>query len=146
MKVGQWPVFARLEQAMPWFAARSGLLLLYALLMTSPTLHADSSSTELLPTPLTLVDALSLSSESHPDLRIAWANVSRAGIRLQEVESSYGVNSLLELQPRVASRASVSGVDFEDARRLSHLNPAHTCTHFAPRPVWVALTRQAMLP
>ena len=53
MKVGQWPVFARLEQAMPWFAARSGLLLLYALLMTSPTLQADSSSTELLPTPLT---------------------------------------------------------------------------------------------
>ena len=88
MKAGQWPVFARLEQAMPWFVARSGLLLLYALLIASPALQADSSSTEPLPVPLTLADALSLASESHPDLRIAWANVSRDGIHLQEVESS----------------------------------------------------------
>ena len=120
MKVGQWPVLVHWGQAMPWRAARSGLLLLCALLMASPVLQADSSSTVPLPlpAPLTLVDALSLASESHPDLRIAWANVSRAGIRLREVESSYGVNSLLEIQPRVASKASVSGVDFEDDSRF----------------------------
>ena len=34
------------------------------------------------------------------------------------MESSYGVNTLLELQPRVASSASVSGVDFEDDSRF----------------------------
>ena len=120
MKVGQWPVLVQWGQAMPWRAARSGLLLLCALLMASPVLQADSSSTVPLPlpAPLTLVDALSLANESHPDLRIAWANVSRAGIRLREVESSYGVNSLLEIQPRVASKASVSDVDFEDDSRF----------------------------
>ena len=117
MKGGQWSVLVHRWQAMPWRAARSGLLLLCTLLMASPVLQADSSSTVPLPTPLTLVDALSLANDSHPDLRIAWANVSRAGIRLREVESSYGVNTLLELQPRVASRASVSGVDFEDDSR-----------------------------
>ena len=118
MKGGQWSVLVHRWQAMPWRAARSGLLLLCTLLMASPMLQADSSSTVPLPTPLTLVDALSLANDSHPDLRIAWANVSRAGIRLREVESSYGVNTLLELQPRVASRASVSGVDFEDDSRF----------------------------
>ncbi len=118
MKGGQWSVLVHRWQAMPWRAARSGLLLLCTLLMASPVLQADSSSTVPLPTPLTLVDALSLANDSHPDLRIAWANVSRAGIRLREVESSYGVNTLLELQPRVASRASVSGVDFEDDSRF----------------------------
>ena len=118
MKGGQWSVLVHRWQAMPWRAARSGLLLLCSLLMASPMLQADSSSTVPLPTPLTLVDALSLANDSHPDLRIAWANVSRAGIRLREVESSYGVNTLLELQPRVASRASVSGVDFEDDSRF----------------------------
>ncbi len=118
MKGGQWSLLVHRWQAMPWRAARSGLLLLCTLLMASPVLQADSSSTVPLPTPLTLVDALSLANDSHPDLRIAWANVSRAGIRLREVESSYGVNTLLELQPRVASRASVSGVDFEDDSRF----------------------------
>ena len=120
MKGGQWSVLVHRWQAMPWRAARSGLLLLCSLLMASPMLQADSSSTVPLPlpTPLTLVDALSLANDSHPDLRIAWANVSRAGIRLREVESSYGVNTLLELQPRVASSASVSGVDFEDDSRF----------------------------
>ena len=118
MKGGQWSVLVHRWQAMPWRAARSGLLLLCTLLMASPVLQADSSSTVPLPTPLTLVDALSLANDSHPDLRIAWANVSRAGIRLREVESSYGVNTLLELQPRVASSASVSGVDFEDDSRF----------------------------
>ena len=118
MKGGQWSVLVHRWQAMPWRAARSGLLLLCTLLMASPMLQADSSSTVPLPTPLTLVDALSLANDSHPDLRIAWANVSRAGIRLREVESSYGVNTLLELQPRVASSASVSGVDFEDDSRF----------------------------
>ena len=118
MKGGQWSLLVHRWQAMPWRAARSGLLLLCSLLMASPMLQADSSSTVPLPTPLTLVDALSLANDSHPDLRIAWANVSRAGIRLREVESSYGVNTLLELQPRVASRASVSGVDFEDDSRF----------------------------
>ena len=118
MNGGQWSVLVHRWQAMPWRAARSGLLLLCTLLMASPMLQADSSSTVPLPTPLTLVDALSLANDSHPDLRIAWANVSRAGIRLREVESSYGVNTLLELQPRVASRASVSGVDFEDDSRF----------------------------
>ena len=113
-------MFVHWGQAMPWRAARSGLLLLCALLMASPVLQADSSSTVPLPlpAPLTLVDALSLANESHPDLRIAWANVSRAGIRLREVESSYGVNSLLAIQPRVASKASVSDVDFEDDSRF----------------------------
>ena len=118
MKGGQWSLLVHRWQAMPWRAARSGLLLLCTLLMASPVLQADSSSTVPLPTPLTLVDALSLANDSHPDLRIAWANVSRAGIRLREVESSYGVNTLLELQPRVASSASVSGVDFEDDSRF----------------------------
>ena len=118
MKGGQWSALVHRWQAMPWRAARSELLLLCTLLMASPVLQADSSSTVPLPTPLTLVDALSLANDSHPDLRIAWANVSRAGIRLREVESSYGVNTLLELQPRVASSASVSGVDFEDDSRF----------------------------
>ena len=69
MKVGQWPVLVQWGQAMPWRAARSGLLLLCALLMASPVLQADSSSTVPLPlpAPLTLVDAWSLANESHPD-------------------------------------------------------------------------------
>ena len=118
MKGGQWSVLVHRWQVMPWRAARSELLLLFTLLMASPVLQADSSRTVPLPRPVALVDALSLANDSHPDLRIAWANVSRAGIRLREVESSYGVNTLLELQPRVASSASVSGVDFEDDSRF----------------------------
>ena len=100
MKVGQWPLFVHRGQAISWFVARSGLLLLFASLMISPTLRADSSSsTDPLPTPLTLVAALSQASKTHPDLRIAWLNVSRAGIHLREVESSYSVNSLLNYSP-----------------------------------------------
>ena len=118
MKVGLWPVLEHRGRAMSWFVVRSGLILLFASLINSPTVKADSSSTEPLPTPLTLVDALSQLSESHPNLRIAWLNVSRAGIHLREVESSYSVNSLLELQPRVASSASVSSGDFEDDSRF----------------------------
>ena len=86
--------------------------------MISPTLQAGSSSTDPLPTPLTLVAALSQASKTHPDLRIAWLNVSRAGIHLREVESSYSISSLLELQARVASSATVSGVAFEDDSRF----------------------------
>ena len=82
MKAGHWPVLVHRRQAMPWRAARSGLLLLCTLLMASPVLQADSSSTAPLPVPLTLADALSLANESHPDLHIAWANFSRTGIRL----------------------------------------------------------------
>ena len=83
MKVGQWPLLVHRGQAISWFVARSGLLLLFASLMISPTLQADSSSTDPLPTPLTLVAALSQACKAHPDLRIAWLNVSRAGLHLR---------------------------------------------------------------
>ena len=51
MKGGQWSVLVHRWQAMPWRAARSGLLLLCSLLMASPMLQADSSSTVPLPLP-----------------------------------------------------------------------------------------------
>ncbi|MBT4393703.1 MAG: TolC family protein, partial [Acidiferrobacteraceae bacterium] len=98
--------------------AQLALLVFGAGLAQLPAL-ADSAIApfEPLPQPLTLQDALRLSGENHPNLRLARAGVLAAQIRLQKVESSFGASVLLELQPRAASKASVSGVDFQNDSR-----------------------------
>ena len=98
--------------------AQLALLVFGAGLAQLPAL-ADSAIAlfEPLPQPLTLQDALRLSGENHPNLRLARAGVLAAQIRLKKVESSFGASVLLELQPRAASKASVSGVDFQDDSR-----------------------------
>ncbi len=70
-----------------------------------------------LPEPLTLTDALLLGITAHPDLAIAQSRVTAAEIQLGKVDSSYGFDAFVELQPRLSSRAALEAVDFEDDSR-----------------------------
>ena len=70
-----------------------------------------------LPEPLTLADALLLGTTAHPDLMIAQSRVIAAEIQLGKVDSSYGFDAFVELQPRLSSRASSDEVNFEDDSR-----------------------------
>jgi outer membrane protein TolC len=67
--------------------------------------------------PLTLSTALRVSLESHPDIDLAQTQLRAAQIRLNQLESTYGFDAFVELQPRVASRASNPGVDFQNDSR-----------------------------
>jgi len=70
-----------------------------------------------LPEPLTLADALLLGTTAHPELMIAQSRVIAAEIQLGKVDSSYGFDAFVELQPRLSSRASSDHVNFEDDSR-----------------------------
>jgi len=70
-----------------------------------------------LPEPLTLTDALLLGTTAHPELMIAQSRVTAAEIQLGKVDSSYGFDAFVELQPRLSSRASSAEVDFQDDSR-----------------------------
>jgi len=72
---------------------------------------------EPLPEPLTLQAALSAGLQGHPEMDLAKAQLRAAQIRLNQAESSYGFDAFVELQPRAASRASNSGVDFQNDSR-----------------------------
>lgn len=72
---------------------------------------------EPLPEPLTLQAALSAGLQGHPNMDLAKAQLRGAQIRLNQVESSYGFDAFVELQPRAASRASNSGMDFQNDSR-----------------------------
>ncbi len=58
-----------------------------------------------------------VSNESHPDIDLAQTQLRAAQIRLNQLESTYGFDAFVELQPRVASRASNPGVDFQNDSR-----------------------------
>ena len=90
-----------------------------AMLWSVPALAQDAStmSRPALPVPLTLLDALTFAGESHPQLRAAQAAVGFAEIHLREVQASYGIDVTLDLQPRVTSRATLRGADFENDSR-----------------------------
>ena len=108
-----------LSRTLPIIRSRVLRGLLAFMALTAPLgVQAQSGVTlASLPEPLRLVDALLAVSETHPHLQMAHTQVAAAQIRLEQVESSYGLDAFVELQPRFASKASVSGVDFEDDSR-----------------------------
>ena len=87
--------------------------LLWPLLVSS---QSDSAKLPL-PEPLTLTDALRLGATAHPELMMAESEVNAAKINLGKVDSSYGFDAFVELQPRLSSRAALDHVDFEDDSR-----------------------------
>ena len=87
--------------------------LLWPLLVSG---QSDSAKLPL-PEPLTLTDALRLGATAHPELTMAESEVNAAKINLGKVDSSYGFDAFVELQPRLSSRAALDHVEFEDDSR-----------------------------
>ena len=70
-----------------------------------------------LPEPLRLTDALRLGATAHPEIMMAESEVNAAKINLGKVDSSYGFDAFVELQPRLSSRAASDDVNFNDDSR-----------------------------
>ncbi|MBT3429460.1 MAG: TolC family protein [Proteobacteria bacterium] len=70
-----------------------------------------------LPEPLRLTDALRLGATAHPEIMMAESGVNAAKINLGKVDSSYGFDAFVELQPRLSSRAASDDVNFNDDSR-----------------------------